>query len=165
MGRGTWVAALPLLRACNARHARCILDRFTHSLLTSGLPRITRSAVANQCGALAVGRGIANADCRAPRSFEHNSRRVRMLHIGSFHALSSHEWLGSHSSLGSSQSVRLNCAKENVSRRGPARSSLRRRHARCILNWTVPLTRFPQVACPLQLVVAALLSRCGRGIH
>ena len=50
-----------------------------------------------------------------------------MLHIGSFHALSSHEWLGSHSSLGSSQSVRLNCAKENVSRRGPARSSLRRK--------------------------------------
>ena len=50
-----------------------------------------------------------------------------MLHIGSFHTLSSHEWLGSHSSLGSSQSVRLNCAKENVSRRGPARSSLRRK--------------------------------------
>jgi hypothetical protein len=32
---------------------------------------------------------------------------------------------GSHSSLGSSQSVRLNRAKGNVSRRGPARSSLR----------------------------------------
>jgi len=126
VGRGTWVAALPLLRACNARHARCILDRFTHSLLTSGLPRIARSAVANQCGALAVGTGTANADCRAPRSFEHNSRHT-LLHIGSFHALSSHEWLGSHTSLGSSQSVRLNCAKENVSRRGPARSSLRRK--------------------------------------
>ena len=42
----------------------------------------------------------------------------------SFHALSSHEWLASHSSLGSSQSVRLKCGKGNVDRRGAARSSM-----------------------------------------
>ena len=42
----------------------------------------------------------------------------------SFHALSYHEWLASHSSIGSSQSVHLNCGKVNVDRRGAARSSM-----------------------------------------
>ena len=73
---------------------------------------------------LSCGKGNVGHRAPAPSSMQ---RKARTLHIGSFHALSAHEWLGSHSSLGSSQSVRLNCAKENVSRRGPARSSLRRK--------------------------------------
>ncbi len=45
----------------------------------------------------------------------------------SFHALYSHVWLASHSSLGGSQSVRQNCGKGNVDRRGAARSSIQRK--------------------------------------
>jgi len=37
----------------------------------------------------------------------------------SFHALSYHEWLASHSSISSSQSVHLSCGKGTVDRRGP----------------------------------------------
>jgi len=36
VGRGTWIAAARLVRASNARHV-AIMNRFTHSLLTSGL--------------------------------------------------------------------------------------------------------------------------------
>ena len=73
-----------------------------------------------------MGRGTAYVGRRAPARSS-MQRNACMLDIGSFHAASSHAWLAWHSSLGSSQSVRRNCGKGNVSRRRPARSSLQRK--------------------------------------
>ncbi len=60
----------------------------------------------------------------APAARSNKRRKARMSHIESLHALSSREWLALHSSLGSSQSVCLNCGKGSVSRRGLARLSM-----------------------------------------
>jgi hypothetical protein len=86
----------PLVRAYNAKHACCVLNRFTNP---------------------------------------------------------SHEWRASHSWFSRSQSVRLNCANENVSRRGPARSSLRRK-ARTL---HIDLDRFTH---PLPTSGLSITARC-----
>ena len=62
-------------------------------------------------------------DRRGPRSFEH-AMQGTCCNNESVHALSFHERLSSHGSLGSSQSVHLNCGKGGVDRRGAARSSM-----------------------------------------
>ena len=52
--------------------------------------------------------GKGNVDRRGPRSFEHARQgTVTCCNNESVHALSSHEWIASHGSLGSSHSVRL----------------------------------------------------------
>ena len=82
-----------------------------HALSSSPEWRALQSSLGStQSVRLHCGKG--DEDRRAPARSS-MQRKARMLHIGSFHALCSHEWLASHSSLGSTQSVRLNCGKGN----------------------------------------------------
>jgi hypothetical protein len=83
---------------------------------------------------LSCGKGNVDRCAPARSSMQH---KARVLHIGSFHALSSHEWLASHCSLSSCQSVRrLSCGKGTASAdcRGPRSFEHNSRHACCILD-------------------------------
>ena len=90
----------------------------TTSLATRGRVMLRRRAEPFGClnaimAPVRLSSGKGNVDRCAPARLS-MQRKARMLHIGSFHALSSHEWRASHSSLSSCQSVRrLSCGKGN----------------------------------------------------
>ena len=118
----------------------------SHERLASHSSLGSSQSVRLQCGK-------GNADRRGPRSFEH-AMQGTCCNNESGHALSSHEWLASHSSLGSSQSVRLNCGTGNVDRRGAATQGTD--VANCIGPFHAPASRF---SIP---VTMELGSRCQR---
>ena len=110
----------PLVRACNARQACCNHESF-HALSYHEWLASHSSIGSSQSVHLNCGKGTV--DRRGPRSFEH-AMQGTCCNNESVHALSFHERLSSHGSLGSSQSVHLNCGKGGVDRRGAARSSM-----------------------------------------
>ena len=137
----------PLVRACNARQACCNHESF-HALSYHEWLASHSSIGSSQSVHLNCGKGTV--DRCGPRSFEHAMQGTCCNHE-SVHALSFHERLSSHGSLGSSQSVHLNCGKGAWIAAAPLVRACNSRHGCCKLHWTLPRTRFPQVACPSQL--------------
>ena len=138
-------------RSSMQRKACCNNESFhalsSHEWLASHSSLGSSQSVRLQCGK-------GKADRRGPRSVEH-AMQGTCCNNESGHALNSHEWLASHSSLGSSQSVRLICGTGNVDRRGAATQGMDVAncigpfHAPASHKWLVHHSSFLQIFFPV----------------